>query len=146
MITLDELERFARSLESPLSTEVKLRCAISRAYYVAFHRCKAAAENWCGGLTAEEEKNKGKHEKLYTRLQEHSKHSCLDDELRFIAEEAKKLRALRTTADYHLDKDVTARDVTRGFAHLGTVNCSFSKLEVLANSLAISASTNTGQS
>lgn len=132
MITLDELEKFARSLNDSLATEVKLRCAISRAYYVAFHRCNLAAENWCGPLTSDEEKNKGKHEKLYTRLQEHCKHSYLDDELRFMAEEAKKLRTLRTTADYHLDRDITQRDVTRGLACLGTVNGSFRKLEALA--------------
>lgn len=132
MITFEELEKFARSLESPVANEVKQRCAISRAYYAAFHRCNLAADKWCGVLTADEEKNKGEHEKLYTRLQDHSKLISLDVELRVLAEEAKKLRTLRTTADYHLDKDITAKDVTRSFHHMGTVKNSFEKLDEIA--------------
>lgn len=131
MITISDMAVLARSMQGPLANEARLRCAIGRAYYSAFHCCVQAADQWCGNLTQKEEENKGTHEKLYTRLENHSKHKECDAELSFLAEEAKKLRNLRTTADYKLASTINNKDVLRSFQYMDNVHGSFKKISDL---------------
>lgn len=121
MIRPEQMAGLARNLGGQLADETKIRCAIGRGYYAVYHYCKDIADRFCAPLASGEEKNKGEHEKLFARLQGHSKQQDLDQNLRVLAEEAKKLRALRVTADYHLSDDVTPRELARGLSHLTRV-------------------------
>lgn len=128
MIEIKDIADLARKLCAPAANESRIRCAIGRAYYAAYHYCLSAADAWCTQLRPEEEEGKGKHEKLYDRLQGHSKKQELDKELRLIAEDAKKLRTLRVGADYDLSKDYSMRDLTRGLGFLKQVEDRFANL------------------
>ena len=122
MIVSEDFAKLARSLVGPLGEEPRIRCALGRAYYAAYHHCLACANSFCGELTKEEAEKKGNHEKLYLRLESHSKDPKLDEPLRTIADYAKKLRNLRVRADYHLiDDTLTTRDLKDGIRLLGNV-------------------------
>lgn len=121
MIKPDDIAKLARGLCGQLADETRIRCAVSRSYYAAFHHCQMAADQWCAPLTAAEEQDKGKHERLYARMQGHSKVPQLDAGLRTMAEQAKKLRNLRVTSDYDLSANVTKVDLDRGLTILRQV-------------------------
>lgn len=131
MITVLDLAKLARNMAGPLADETRLRCAIGRAYYSAFHNCGQAANRWCGNLTPDEKKNKGSHEQLYFRLENHSSHKQMDEELSILAEEAKKLRNYRVKSDYELTDTIIRKDVDRSFAYMQNVQKSFDKLSML---------------
>jgi hypothetical protein len=135
MITPQDLAELSRSLVGSVTPEVRIRCAISRSYYAAYHFCNLAANNWCNDLSPGEDTNKGAHEKLYARLQNHSKFSALDNDLRLIAQHAKKLRDFRIKADYHLDDTVTQKDHTRGLVWMVEIQKKFEQLSKTAISL-----------
>lgn len=122
MILAEDFSKLARTLVGSLPTEPRVRCAIGRAYYAAYHYCLTCANAYCGELTAEEARDQGKHSKLYIRLDGHSKDPKLDVQLRTIATHAKKLRDLRVRSDYHLiDDTLTDRDLLDGLRLLGNV-------------------------
>jgi len=137
VITVSDLAQLARNIAGPLADETRLRCAIGRAYYSAFHNCDQAANKWCGDLTpVERDKYKGAHIQLYFRLENHnSSDKQMDAELSFLAEEAKKLRNLRASADYELTETIIRRDVDRSFAYMQNVQDSFNKLSTLSASI-----------
>jgi hypothetical protein len=113
VISPDDFAKLSRSLASSLPNEPRLRCALGRAYYAAYHYCLKCADTYCGELTPAEAKDQGLHSKLYLRLEGHSKSIALDSQLRTIASHAKELRNLRVRSDYHLDNDtLTERDLS----------------------------------
>jgi hypothetical protein len=129
VINVDDIATLARGLCGSSPNEARIRCAIGRAYYAAYHCCLSAAAKWCGPLTQDEEKGKGSHEKLYYRLQHHGKKQEMGADLRSIAEEAKKLRFHRTQADYELNIQITQNDLSRSIKHMQNVLDQFSDLE-----------------
>lgn len=135
MITPEDIAKLARNLAGQLADETRVRCAIGRSYYAAFHYCRCAAGNWCDPLPPNEKQGRGEHEKLYARLQGHSKISGLDAGLRTIAEQAKKLRNLRVDADYHLNKTMNTKDLTRSLAYLSQIEKEFASLSKISISL-----------
>lgn len=134
MTTAFDIAKLARNLCGQIADETRIRCAVGRSYYAAFHFCQGAAEAWCTPLTSDEKRDAGSHDQLYARLQGHSKVSKIDESLRLMAEQAKKLRVLRVTADYHLDKSVTSVDLQRGLVYMQQV-------QTLAESLTKEAAT-----
>ena len=132
MITPDDLVDLVIDLRATALDEPRIRCAIGRAYYAAYHYCLHAANNWCGPLALYERVNKGTHEQLYLRLQGHSKFASLDTDLRTIAEHAKKLRNLRVTCDYHLERDVNTKDLDRGVQYMRRVQIGFEQIRTKA--------------
>lgn len=109
----EDLAEFGRSLLSDDAPEIALRTAANRLYYSAFHHCNSLASTYCGELRPEEEKDKGEHAKVLLRLAEHSRRQDLDDSLRFVAETTKKMRVIRTDADYKLEKEFRNSDAKR---------------------------------
>ena len=128
MIKIDDIERLARELINDRANEVKHRCAISRAYYATFHYCKNAATKWCNPLPESEKENKGEHSKLYLQLDTCSKDQAKAGNLRLMAAEARKLKNLRTRADYNLDETLDGKDYTRGMSYLSQVKTYLSEL------------------
>jgi hypothetical protein len=128
MIGVDDIEKLARTLCGDTAPEARIRCAIGRAYYAAYHYAKVAADTWCGQLTEAEEAGKGSHEKLYLRLRDHSKDEKNDAALRQLAEEAKKARTLRHDADYALDKSITRKDLDRTIHYMSNVKIYYAQL------------------
>ncbi len=121
MIQIDDIESLARNLVTSTANEAKVRCAISRAYYAAFHHCKNAAKLWCRTLTESEKLHKGEHSKIYAQLEECSIHREKAENLKLMAAEAKKLKILRITADYQLEKNVGSQDHLRSLQHMNKV-------------------------
>jgi len=121
LIQIDDIELLARTLVNDTANEARLRCAVSRAYYAAFHRCKSAADLWCRDLTESEKENKGEHSKVYAQLEDCSADLDKAENLKLMAAEAKKLKMLRITADYKLDKSVDNKDHLRSLQHMNKV-------------------------
>ena len=121
MISAAELSIYARGVDVSNGGECELRCKISRLYYAAYHFCNTAAAVLCGDLAPGEGENLGSHERLFLRMQGHSKFSAADRSLRVMAEQTKKLKALRVLADYEIGKVVAAGDCERGQHHLYVV-------------------------
>ncbi|PPD44903.1 MAG: hypothetical protein CTY16_11105 [Methylobacter sp.] len=95
-IDKQEFLQFAKSL--PEDTEIQIRNAVSRAYYSAYHACLEVykMDNSAEG---------GVHSKLITSLTKSS--DVKDRKIGFILNQ---LKGLRTVADYHLSKTVSAQD------------------------------------
>jgi len=111
MVTAEDFAKLARSLVNETSPEIRIRCAISRAYYAAYHFCEDAANKFCAPLTTEEkDKAKGSHDALFIRLRDKSQDASKTSDLKFIAEEAKKIRNYRVDADYKLGKTITKKN------------------------------------
>lgn len=123
-VTPEDLLAYARKLCGPLSTEVVLRASVSRSYYAAFHWCSAAADRYCEPLPASALKV-GMNERVYVRLSSCSRNPNLEGKLRLLAEQAKKLRDLRTKADYSLQVKVDNRDATHGLGLAAQVQRQF---------------------
>jgi hypothetical protein len=118
MVVTQNLVDFARMLANAAPDEIHRRCAVGRIYYAAFHWSQELADKYCGPLAPGEDSGAGRHQRLYMRLEQHSKHSQLDADLKFVAATAKKLRDLRAIADYELQKTVDANDCPRCLAWL----------------------------
>lgn len=128
MISPVDFAKLSRELVGSIPTEVRVRCAIGRAYYAAYHYCLKCANVHCGELTTEEANNKGLHMKLYLRLEGHSKDAQYDTQLRTLSSQAKKLRDLRVRSDYHLDDDLTDRDLSYGHVLLNEIQTIYKEL------------------
>lgn len=121
MIQIDDIESLARNLVTDTASEARLRCAISRAYYAAFHHCKSAANKWCRALTEPEKLHKGEHSKIYAQLEACSNHREKAENLKLMAAEAQKLKILRITADYQLEKNIDNKDHLRSLQYMNKV-------------------------
>lgn len=106
MIKADDIAQLARVLVTDTANEARIRCAVSRAYYAAFHYCDFAATSWCNPLPAADKKDKGEHAQLYLQLQTCCKDTSLEKDLKLMVAEAKKLRDLRIQSDYELNDTV----------------------------------------
>ena len=113
MISEKDQLTYARGLVATEGDECGMRTKIGRLYYAAFHICSDAADRCCGPLPPDAAENKGRHERLYTRIERHVKVLAHERYLRNMAEHAKKLRNLRVTADYHLNDTVSLAEVGR---------------------------------
>lgn len=113
MIKIEDLEQLARDLINDRSKEVKFRCAISRAYYAAYHYCREAADSWCEPLPENQKTDKGEHAKLFLRLKTCSKEKAKSENLKLMALEAEKLRNFRLTADYDLLNNKISSEYSR---------------------------------
>lgn len=135
MIDPSDFESQARNIVGTNPTEVKMRTGISRAYYAAFHYCKLAANTWCNQLSEIEKKDKkGSHEQLFFQLQKPSNLTIVDDSLRNMAEQAKKLKTLRLDADYELSKTINNRDYTSALNFMSNVKKELEEAKSLSTS------------
>lgn len=130
MITPEQLLVYARKLVGEFTPEVQLRSSISRAYYSAYHYCKLAADKYCDNLSpGEKEKIKGgEHKRLYIRMEKKCREAAVSEKLRTMAEQAKKLRDLRTKADYELGINIVPGEAERSFKYAGQVESQAKKL------------------
>ncbi|WP_431263039.1 hypothetical protein ACQ859_23690 [Roseateles chitinivorans] len=102
-----ELFVFAQTLSGD-GSEVATRDAISRAYYAAFHRCRAWEQS-LPELGSNEGPGGGSHQELINRLK-HPSRKCgeiLRDRSRANGTQLEVQRDRRQLADYDLEEDVT---------------------------------------
>lgn len=100
MITHLDLRDYARSVSNnQLANETMMRAGISRAYYSAFHVCKEAARKYTN-MPADE--GGGTHERVYKRLQDNAVDKEYQENLSFLAAQARKIKFFRVKADYDL--------------------------------------------
>lgn len=121
MITADDIADLARNLVTDTAKEARIRCGVSRAYYAAFHYCKAAADTWCNSLPETDKKDRGEHAQLYHQLKNHSKDASKETHLRTMAAEAGKLKDLRVESDYYLSATVDQKTFIRSTHHMSNV-------------------------
>lgn len=105
MISNHDLLRFAEKLCLGQS-ETEWRCAISRAYYAAFH----LAKDFLRALGFDAPRTETAHAFLWRRLQ-----GCGHAELRLIGSDLNQLRGQRNRADYDLADQVTRRTAMSAF-------------------------------
>ncbi len=129
MITADDIADLARNLVTDTANEARIRCAVSRAYYAAFHYCKTAANKWCNPLPETDKKNRGEHAQLYYQLNNHSKDASKENSLRTLAAEAGKLKDLRVQSDYYLDAAVDQKIFARSLHIMNQVKNSLDSLK-----------------
>ncbi len=86
------------------SSEIHYRCAASRAYYSAYHRCLDIGDALLGG----EDETVGKHERLIRKLANYPKTEEpkeVNMKIRALGHMLSQARNIRTTADYKLLED-----------------------------------------
>lgn len=106
MIKADDIAQLARTLVTDTANETRIRCGVGRAYYAAYHYCDIAAKSWCNSLPDADKKDKGEHAQLYLQMQTCCKDASLQNDLKLMVAEARKLRDLRVQSDYHLNDTV----------------------------------------
>jgi hypothetical protein len=130
LIKADDIAQLARVLVTETANEARIRCAVSRAYYAAFHYCDFAATSWCNPLPAADKKDKGEHAQLYLQLQTCCKDASLEKDLKLMVVEAKKLRDLRIQSDYELTDTVDQKVFGRSIHLMGQVKSYLDSLVV----------------
>jgi hypothetical protein len=132
MISPADLIIYARNLYTPTAKEIVLRSGISRAYYGAYHYCLDVANRWCDEVPPEEMKKAatplGMHARLYVRMEKYCREAKVSDSIRFMAQRAKSLHNERVTADYALDVDVGAKQITTALYIAGEIQSEYNKL------------------
>ena len=132
MISPADLIVYARNLYTPTAKEVALRSGISRAYYGAYHYCLYVANRWCDEIPLVElnkaAKSMGMHARLYVRMEKYCRDVNVSESVRYMAQRAKTLQNERVTADYHLDQDVGAKQITAALHIANDIQKEYNKL------------------
>jgi hypothetical protein len=89
-----EFYRLAQYLSGQTTDEAALRCAISRAYYAAYHVADERRKR--NNVRLPLVGNAGIHLRLWSLFQTHADRNC-----RKIGLDGDRLRKVRTVADYH---------------------------------------------
>jgi len=117
MIDPSDLIKFARELYGPSANEVRLRGAISRAYYGAYHYCDQIADKYCGELSESDlAREKGMHIQLFVRMDRYCDDVAVVEDVRILGQQAKKLHYRRIKADYDLTGTIVGRDVNESLS------------------------------
>jgi len=133
VLSAKDIATYARQIVGETANEVRLRNGVGRAYYAAYHYCQQAANTYCDTFTKEEidqlpNNQKTTHANLFLRL----KTKCRDEDnkknLKFMADQASKMKDFRVTADYHLDKVINHDSFIRCLTHLSEVETTLTAL------------------
>ncbi len=115
-VTAKDFLDLAKSMIQSKPSEIEKRCAVSRAYYAAYHLAQEKFPPSAADQNSEADKA-GVHQRYITNLKQFPDKSTE----RFIGLKLDKLRGRRVIADYRLDEVLTIDFLPAQMSHANTV-------------------------